>query len=111
MDKNEFLKAIKDIGTTEDEVHRRDLLTKLSDDISNIFDTNESLKTTNDKLTQDNKQYCDDMETLRQANMKLFLRVGGEKTEDNNSGNAENNDEPSKPREFKDLFNEKGELK
>lgn len=113
MDKEQFLNSIKEIGTTEDEVQRRELLTKLSDDVSSIFDTNEQLKVTNDKLTEDNKKYCDDNETLRQANMKLFLRVGTEKTEEeiktNQTGEAK--EEEPKPREFKDLFDEKGGLR
>lgn len=113
MDKEQFLKAIKDIGTEEDEVQRRDLLTKLSDDINNIFDTNESLKQTNETLTQEKTQYEQDMETLRQANMKLFLRVGAEKTEEEIKASKIGVEvkEEKKPREFKDLFNEKGGLK
>lgn len=113
MDKDEFLKFIKQIGTTDDEIQRRDLLTQLSDKVVNVFDTNADLQQTNDKLTQDNKQFADDMETLRKANMQLFLRVGAEKTEEEIKASkvGVEVEEEKKPREFKDLFNEEGGLK
>lgn len=103
MDKETFLNKIKEIGTTEDDAIRRTLLTDLENDMTGVFDENENLK-------ESNKQFETDNETLRQANMKLFLRVGSDKQEEQgeegNQGNAE--DEKLK---FEDLFDDKGEIK
>lgn len=105
MDKNQFLETINNIGTIEDETERRELLTQLKDNVSDIFDTNETLNNENAKFKEDN-------EKLRSANMKLFLRVGADKSEDDIKKDqlGENEDE-IKPRKFEDLFNEKGGLK
>lgn len=54
------------------------------------------------KLTTDN-------ETLRQANLNLFLKVGVDKTE-NKEKDGNTDDEEEKP-SFDDLFDENGELK
>ncbi len=103
MDKETFLNKIKEIGTTEDEVQRRTLLTELNDDASSIFDENETLKTENGQVKEYN-------ETLLVENRKLFMRVSSDKEEgqgeEGNQGNAE--DEKLK---FEDLFDEKGEIK
>lgn len=105
MDKNQFLEMINNIGTVEDETERRELLTQLKDNVSDIFDSNES-------LNNENAQFKEDNEKLRSANMKLFLRVGADKSEDDIKKDqlGENEDE-IKPRKFEDLFNEKGGLK
>lgn len=105
MDKNQFLEMVKQIGTIEDEVERRTKLTELSDSVSGIFDSNVEL---NEKV----KNYEEDNEKLRSANMQLFLRVGANKTEkeiqENQVGKT---DEEKEPRKFEDLFDDKGNLK
>lgn len=101
MDKATFLSKIQEIGTCEDEATRRTLLTEISDDVSVVYDNNESLKASND-------QYIAANERLREANMKLFLQVG----EDRESEDGPPEKEEEKPkRKFEDLFNEKGDLK
>ena len=98
MDKAEFLEKIKNIGTCEDDVTRRTMLTELQDDVSNVFDTNENLTKENNDLKGDNNRLYDE-------NMKLFLRVSDDKEPD---------DEPKPPKEkrkFEDLFNDKGGIK
>lgn len=72
MDKETFLERIKEIGTCEDEIKRREILTDISTEIEKIYDDNTNLKTSNEKFIKDN-------ETLREANMKLFLKVGDSK--------------------------------
>ena len=72
MNKETFLERIKEIGTCEDEIKRRELLSDISTEIEKIYDDNENLKTSNEKFTKDN-------ETLRETNLKLFLRVGESK--------------------------------
>lgn len=101
MDKNEFLQAIKEIGTCEDDVQRRTLLTDLQNNVSSVFDDNITLNERNTSLTADN-------ETLRSANMKLFLQVG---SDDTDAPNGSEVDKPKEKRKFENLFNEKGEIK
>lgn len=105
MDKNEFLEMVKQIGTLEDEVERRTKLTELTDSVSSIFDSNV-------ELMEKNKQFEEDNEKLRNANMQLFLKVGANKTEkevqEDQVGKVE---EEKEPRKFDDLFDDKGNLK
>lgn len=72
MDKKTFLESITEIGTLKDITDVRTKLTELSDAVGVVFDENET-------LTQSNKQFEDDNEKLRNANMKLFLKVGEQK--------------------------------
>lgn len=101
MQKNDFLERIKTIGALEDVTEIREQLVQLSDDTSKDYDTLGELQTKHDTLLSDN-------EALRQANMKLFLRIG-EKTEPNTP--QVDKEKPVQKLEFKNLFNEKGELK
>ena len=110
MDKNAFLDKIKEIGTCEDEVDRRELLANLSEDVSKVFDdltvSTETIASLESTIEENNN----DMEKLRQANMNLFKRIGTEKTE--NEKLKDNGFEEEKPkRKFEDLFNEKGMIK
>lgn len=100
MDKVTFQNKLKAIGTCEDEAQRRELLTQLEEEASSDYDRLSELQTTNETLTSDN-------ETLRSANMKLFLRVG----DHNKSDKKDDFDEGKEKREFKNLFNEKGGIK
>lgn len=98
MDKQELIEQITKIGTCEDDVERRTMLTELQDSVSTVFDSNE-------QLTTENTELRDNVNRLYDENMKLFLRVGEDKKPD---------DEPEPPKEkrkFEDLFNEKGGLK
>lgn len=112
MDKATFLKKIKEIGTCEDDAQRRTLLAEINDEVSNVFDENETLKTEKEDLSTINEQYKNDCETLRQANMKLFLRVGNDKTEQQQNEDSTGIKTPEvSNKSFEDLFNEKGGLK
>lgn len=105
MDKNEFLEAIKQIGTEADDVQRRTMLTDLSEKISGIFDSNT-------ELMEKNKSFEEDNEKLRSANMQLFLRVGANKSEEEIQKNqVGDTDSVKEPRKFENLFDENGNLK
>lgn len=111
MDKATFLEKIKEIGTCEDDVTRRSLLADI-EEVTKIYDENEILKTEKENLKNTNEQYEKDNETLRQANMKLFLRVGEDKTEKQKTEDTTGIQQPDESkRKFEDLFNEKGGLK
>lgn len=105
MNKQEFLDAIKEIGTIEDDVERRTKLTELTDSVSTIFDSNVD-------LTEKNKKFEEDNEKLRSANMQLFLKVGANKTEKEiQQDQTGSSDEDKEPRKFEDLFDDKGNIK
>lgn len=105
MDKQGFLDKLKAIGTSEDEVERRTMLSELTDEVSKIYDKNES-------LTESNKNYVDDNEKLRSANMQLFLQVGANKTPEQVSEDTTGvKDDTPEPRKFENLFDDKGGLK
>lgn len=98
MDKAQFLETIKNIGTCEDDVTRRTMLTELQDEVTSVFDTNEQLTTENNDLRVDNNRLYDE-------NTKLFLRVTVDKDPDDQP------EPPKEKRKFEDLFNDKGGIK
>lgn len=105
MEKQEFVNRLTAIGTCEDETHRRELIAQLTEDASTDYDNLATLTATNETLQNDN-------ESLRSANMKLFLRLGEEKDDaQRKKDNTGIDDKPKEKRKFSDLFNEKGELK
>lgn len=100
INKTDFLSKIQEIGTCEDDSTRRTMLTELSDSVSEIFDNVDTLSRANETLTENN-------ESLREANMQLFQRIGAKKDPEDTPPTP-----PDKPkREYKNLFNDKGELK
>ena len=103
LTKEDFLSKITEIGTMTDDVERRTHLTNLADEISGLYDSNDTLR-------KDNEKYKTDNETLRSANMQLFLRVG-EKREGSNGRSQQQGDSNINNLKYEDLFNEKGELK
>lgn len=97
LTKKEFQERITAIGICEDETERRTLLASLSEDGSAIYDYYDTAETARASAVADN-------EKLREANMKLFLQVGDHKEPEPPT--------PQTPKlDYKDLFNEKGELK
>lgn len=104
MEKQDFLNKLTEIGSCDDDVQRRELLAQLSEEASKDYDNLSTLTATNQTLVNDN-------ETLRQANMKLFLRVGEEKDPDGKRKDETGIDGKQKEkRSFDKLFNEKGGL-
>ncbi len=105
MEKQEFLNRITEIGSCDDDVQRRELLSQLSEEVSKDYENLSTLTETNATLMNDN-------ETLRQANMKLFLRVGEERSDDEKRKNETGVEGGTKEkRSFDNLFNEKGGIK
>lgn len=84
------------------------------DDFNTGFDELEVEKTKNTNLTDTNQQLETKINSLKDVNMDLLLRVG---TNQNQGGNPtpniqnQGNEGEKEPRKFEDLFNEKGELK
>lgn len=104
MTREEFLQKLTDIGTSEDDVDRRTLITEITDEVNNLYDNNDS-------LTNLNNKYIDENEKLKNANMKLFLQVSGNNDNKIDDNKNENDEGEKQPRKFEDLFNEKGRLK
>jgi hypothetical protein len=107
MDKVTFLSKISEIGTCEDEVERRSLLTTLSDEVSQVFDDYNTRQETIDSLNETIEKNKTDMDKLRETNMSLFLRVTENKPQDNSGSTGIQDPEPNK-RKFEDLFKEGG---
>ena len=99
MTREELTARIQAIGTCESETDRLELLSQLEEEAGADYDRLTNLETNNNQLTSDN-------EKLREANMKLFLRIGDKKP-------PKDDHEEEKPKEmkFEDLFNDKGEIK
>lgn len=99
MKKQEFTDRLQAIGSEADETKRRELIAALIDDGGADYDSFTTASEECDRLRGDN-------ETLREANMKLFLRVGTHKDPDPKPG-----DPPKEKPKFEDLFDEKGGIK
>jgi hypothetical protein len=99
MTKQEYTERLQAIGTEADETQRRELIAQLIDDGGADYDSFESTSAERDQLRSAN-------ETLREANMQLFLRVGSKSEPDQKPG-----DPPKEKPKFEDLFNEKGGIK
>lgn len=99
MNRQEFTERLQAIGTEADEAQRRALIASLIDDGCADYD---SFATT----TQERDDLRSANETLREANMQLFLRVGSKTDPDPKPG-----DPPKEKPKFEDLFNEKGGIK
>lgn len=99
MNRQEMLDRIAEIGTREDLAELRADLAELSGQLAAVFDENEN-------LTQQNQSYAADNETLRNANMRLFLQVGEQRKPDDPTP------EPPKPQRmsFDALFDDKGNI-
>lgn len=105
MEKEEILELIKTTGTCEDEATRRENLTTLADEVNALFENNE-------QLTKNKTDFEKEVESLREANMKLFLKVSEQKSEsERKKDDTGIKDEPAEKRKFENLFDEKGGIK
>jgi regulator of replication initiation timing len=75
MDKDLFIEKIKEAGLSEDMVEVRGILAEIQDEVSKVYDESISMK---ESLTKANE----DMESLRQANMDLFKKIGSREKPD-----------------------------
>jgi hypothetical protein len=73
MDKETFEEKIKALGSLESAEEMRAGLAELVNPVSELYDANASLKEQHEADTIE-------MESIRQANMKLFTQIGSQKT-------------------------------
>ena len=73
MDKETFEEKIKALGSMESAEEMRAGLAELVNPVSELYDANASLKEQHEADTIE-------MESIRQANMKLFTQIGSQKT-------------------------------
>ena len=73
MDKETFEAKIKEIGSLETVEEMRAGLAEITEPVGELYDANASLKEQHDADTIE-------MESIRQANMKLFTQLGSQKT-------------------------------
>ena len=100
MTRDEFEAQISAIGALEDPAQIRTQLTELQASVLQDYDAHAEAIAERDRLTGDN-------ESLRAANMKLFLQVGSKRKPEETGAGADDNT----PRKYEDLFDEKGDLK
>ena len=100
LTKEELMSKLTDIGTLENDAERRAIITEITNDLTSVYDANETLTASNAKYEADNKK-------LQEYNMQLFLKVG------NQTKKEEKIMEPEVKTKLKyeDLLNEKGEIK
>lgn len=97
-----FNDLVQRIGTCEDSTERTTLLAELSDGVSPIFESVQSLEQQNSDLNNRIKEVQD-------RNMELFLRVGSKSPEDVNAEIT--GDKPPEKLTYENLFDENGRLK
>lgn len=111
MDKDTFLEKIKEIGTLESVEDMRAEIADISSKVSDVYDSIADLNGNNAKLTEQHEQDLATMESLRQANMKLFTQIGTVQTPQKQTEEQTGlKQEPVTRRKFEDLFNDKGEF-
>lgn len=99
MNKAEFTERCQAIGTCENESERRELLAQLIQDGENDYDDHAEAVAARDQAQKDIAQ-------LQAENKRLFLQIGTKKEPD-----VDPEKKPPEKRSYKNLFNEKGELK
>ena len=102
MEKDEFLNKVKEIGSLETAEEMRAGLAELQNGVTEVFDSNITLKEQHEHDTIE-------MEAIRQANMKLFTQLGTDKTPAKQTEEQTGlKQEPVERRKFEDLFDDKG---
>lgn len=101
MDKETFNQKIQEIGSLETIEEVRAGLAELCDGVAEVFDSNTS-------LVEQHEADSKEMESIRQANMKLFTQLG---TDQSPAKQAEEQtglkQEQVERRKFEDLFSHK----
>lgn len=110
MDKETFITMVQSIGTCEDDVERRTMLTNLQDEISKVYDSMETDKVTLNTLNETIKSKDLEIDNLQKANMDYFRRLSSTKAEQKGASDILIAEEPEK-RKFENLFDEKGMIK
>ena len=103
MDKDTFLEKIKEVGSMETAEEMRAGLAELAQGVNPIFEANANLTTQHEADTKE-------MESIRQANMKLFTQLGSQTTPakqtEEETGLKQEESHPR--RKFEDLYDNKG---
>ena len=116
LEKEEFKNRINTIAEhikNNDSANATSDLLKCIDDYNAGFDELEIEKTKNTTLTDSNKALESKINSLKDVNMELLLKVGSptnNPTSNISNQNPQGETSPVK-RRFEDLFNEKGEIK
>lgn len=99
MDKETFEAKVKELGSLDSAEEMRAGLAELTNGLSEMFDTNAN-------LTEQHEADMKEMESIRQANMKLFTQLGSQKTPQKQTEEQTGlKQEESKPRrKFDDLL-------
>lgn len=106
MDKQGFTNIMNQIKekVTDDTGEISNLLADLYDGFDGVFNERDTLKTNNTELNTT-------MATLKEQNMKLYLRVGANEPTNKSGGAGCSNDGDEQELTYDNLFNEEGELK
>lgn len=99
MDKQAFEEKIKELGTLESAEEMRAGLAELVNPVSELYEANASLKEQHEADTIE-------MESIRQANMKLFTQLGSQKTPEQTTEEQTGlkQDDVKAPRKFDDVL-------
>jgi len=105
MNKEQFTEIMNNIKSkvSDDTGEVSNLLADLYDGFDGVFNERETLRTTNTELNTTN-------ETLKEQNMKLYLRVGSQEPANRGKDSGSNEGDDTEL-SYEDLFNEEGELK
>lgn len=104
MDKEAFLEKIKEVGSFETAEEMRAGLAEIQNGVSEVYDSNISLKEQHEHDTIE-------MEAIRSANMKLFTQLGAETTPAKQTEEQTGlKQEPVERRKFENLYNDKGDF-
>lgn len=104
MDKDAFLEKIKEVGSYETAEEMRAGLAEIQNGVSEVFDSNTSLKEQHEHDTIE-------MEAIRSANMKLFTQLGTDTTPAKQTEEETGlKQEPVERRKFENLFDDKGDF-
>lgn len=105
MDKEELLSNLSKIGTTEDEVERRTLITGITENINTLYDDYDLRQTTIDTLNNQITENKEKIQKLQEANMDFYLKLNAQKSpaQQNEGSTGIKDPEPNK-RKFEDLF-------
>lgn len=104
MDKEAFLEKIKEVGSYETAEEMRAGLAEIQNGVSEIYDSNNSLKEQHEHDTIE-------MEAIRAANMKLFTQLGTDTTPAKQTEEQTGlKQEPVERRKFENLFDDKGDF-
>lgn len=76
MDRDELREKFSEVLTVDDQAKRSTLLNDMRAEVEKTFNELDDLKKLNESLVDKNN-------TLTEANSKLFMQIGTEKTQDN----------------------------